>query len=137
MAAPMAATPLQGDDFRSRLHAALIEAQMTHIADAVEHCGVEESPSEIVFTAPKMYQMFLKQPDLDATVKRLAGRIVKITIKVGAAAPAAAMAARPAAVAAPPEDEATTRALEDPEVQKFREAFPDSQVRTVRNLRDH
>ncbi len=136
MDAPAAAAPLAGDDFRSRLHAALIEAQMTHIADAVEHCGVEESGNEIVFTAPKMYQMFLKQPDLDATVRRLAGRIVKITIKVGEAGAAPAMSARPTAAAAPPEDEATTRALENPEVQRFRETFPDSQVRTVRNLKD-
>ena len=134
------AAPLTGDDFRARLHAALIEAQMTHIADAVEHCGVEESANEIVFTAPKMYQMFLKQPDLDATVRRLAGRIVKITIKVGEAGAAPAMNARvtsgATAAAAPPEDEATTRAMENPEVQRFRETFPDSQVRTVRNLKD-
>jgi len=136
-APPVMAAPLVGDDFRSRLHSALIEAQMTHIADAVEHCAVDESPNEIVFSAPKMYQMFLKQPDLDATVRRLAGRSVKITIKVGeAAAPPPAMAARPAAASAPGEDEATLRALENPEVQRFREAFPDSQVRTVRNLKD-
>jgi hypothetical protein len=110
---------------------------MAHIADAVEHCAVDESPNEIVFTAPKMYQMFLKQPDLDATVKRLAGRSVKITIKVGEAAAAPAVA--PAARSAPPQipdDEATNRALENPEVRRFREAFPDSQVRTVRNLKD-
>jgi len=135
--ASIAAVPIASDDFRSRLHAALIEAQMAHIADAVEHCAVDESPNEIVFTAPKMYQMFLKQPDLDATVKRLAGRSVKITIKVGEAAAAPAVA--PAARSAPPQipdDEATNRALENPEVRRFREAFPDSQVRTVRNLKD-
>ncbi len=105
----------------------------------VEHSSVEETPSEIIFTAPKMYQMFLKQPDLDAAVKKLAGRPVKITIKVGDAgsapgtAPAVALSA---ATPKLPEDEATTRALENPEVQRFREAFPDSQVRTVRNLKD-
>ena len=37
----------------------------------------------MVFTTPKMYQMFLKSPELDATVKRLLGRPVRITIKVG------------------------------------------------------
>ena len=126
-------------DFRARLHAALTEAKITHIADAVEHSSVEETPSEIIFTAPKMYQMFLKQPDLDAAVKKLAGRPVKITIKMGDAGSANAVApgvALSAATAKLPEDEATTRALENPEVQRFREAFPDSQVRTVRNLKD-
>ena len=30
-----------------------------------------------------------------------------------------------------------TRALANPEVKRFQEMFPDSQVRTVRNLRDN
>ncbi len=131
------ATPLAGGDFRSRLHAALVDAKLTHIADAVEHCEVVESPSEIAFNTPKMYQMFLKQPELDATVKRLAGRPVRISIKVGEpTVPASSPAARSAPAAALPDDEVTSRALENPEVQRFREMFPDSQVRTVRNLKD-
>ena len=119
------------------MHAALVEAKLTHIADAVEHSEIAESPTEIAFTTPKMYQMFLKQPELDATAKRLAGRPVRITIKVGepaAQAPAPVMRSAPAATL--PDDEATSRALENPEVQRFREMFPDSQVRTVRNLKD-
>ena len=149
-AATPTVTPLAGGDFRSRLHAALVEAQLTHIADAVEHSEVAEFPGEIVFTTPKMYQMFLKQQDLDATVKRLAGRPVRIIIKVGespvtapAVAPAAAAVRSAPAATVPtapaatvPDDEATHRALENPEVQRFRETFPDSQVRTVRNLKD-
>ena len=134
---PPVATALAGDDFRSRLHAALVEAKLTHIADAVEHCEIAESPNEIAFTTQKLYQMFLKQPELDATVKRLAGRPVRITIKVGEpSAPSASTALRTAPAAALSDDEATSRALENPEVQRFREMFPDSQVRTVRNLKD-
>jgi len=133
--------PVAGDDFRSRLHAALVEAKLTHIADAVEHCEVVESPNEIAFTTQKIYHMFLKQPELDAAVKRLAGRPVRVTIKVGESpvtAPAVALPSAAARSAPPqiPDDEATSRALENPEVQRFREMFPDSQVRTVRNLKD-
>ncbi len=34
------------------------------------------------------------------------------------------------------EDETTRRALAHPDVQRFRELFPDSEVRVVRNLKD-
>jgi len=126
------------DDFRSRLYAALVEAQLTHIADAVMHSSVEESAAEIVIAAPRMYQMFLKPKDLDAIAKQVAGRPVRIIVKVIEApvegVPAAANQSPPQA--APAEDETTMRALENPEVQRFREMFPDSQVRAVRNLRD-
>jgi len=42
------------------------------------------------------------------------------------------------AAAVPPklDDEVSARALEHPEVKRFQELFPDSHVRTVRNLRD-
>ena len=149
VAPPIAvATALAGGDFRCRLHAALIEAQLTHIADAVEHSEVTESPNEIVFATPKMYQMFLKQQDLEAAVKRVAGRPVRIIVKVSdvkagepaapasSSAPAASPMRHTTPAATIPEDEATTRALENPEVQRFREMFPDSHVRTVRNLKD-
>ena len=78
--------PASGD-LRSRLHAALLEAKLTHLADAVEHSELAESPNELVFTTPKMYQLYLKQPEFEAAAKRIAGRPVRITIKVGEAAP--------------------------------------------------
>ena len=88
-------------DFRTRLTAALQEAKLTHVADAVEHSEVGESPAEITFTAPKMYQLFLKGPEFEAAVRRVAGRTVKITLKVGEAASGAKKAAEP-----PKKDEA-------------------------------
>ena len=134
--APVAApkmTPLAGGDLRSRLHAALLDAKLTHVADALEHSELVESPTELVFTTPKMYQLYLKQADFEAAAKRIAGRPVRVTIKVGEAARSAA----PAATIAPKrEDEATARALSHPEVKRFQEIFPDAQVRTVRNLKD-
>ena len=131
------ATPLTGGDFRSRLHAALIESRNTNSADAVERSELIESGNELVIVASKMDQMFLKPQDLDAVVKQVAGRPLRIVVKVGEpAAPASASAPRSAPAAALPDDEATNRALENPEVQRFHEMFPDSQVRTVRNLKD-
>ena len=105
--------------------------KLTHVADAVGHSEVVETPAEITFTAPKMYQMFLKGQEFEAAVKRVAGRTVRITLKVGEAA-----AAAPAVKAPAKTDEAAERALTHPEVKRFQELFPDSQVRTVRNLKE-
>jgi hypothetical protein len=66
----------------------------------------------------------------------VAGRGIKITLKVGDPAASASPTIKTAPAATVPENEATTRALENPEVQRFREMFPDSQVRTIRNLKD-
>ena len=119
-------------DTRSRLHAALIEAKQTYVADALEHSELTESAQEWVFTTPKLYAMNLKHGDFAAIVQKVAGRPVKVTVKIGEtqreAPPAAASAAETGEVAA--------RALEHPEVKRFQELFPDSQVRTVRNLKD-
>jgi DNA polymerase-3 subunit gamma/tau len=135
IAAPAAtaqvSAPASGD-LRSRLHAALLEAKLTHVADALEHTELTESPAELVFTTPKMYQLYLKQPDFEAAAKRVVGRPVRVAIKIGDAAPAVPVARSPKH-----EDEATSRALSHPEVKRFQEVFPDAQVRTVRNLKDN
>ena len=126
--------------YRSRLFAALTEAKQTHLADAIEHTEVTESHAEIVFTTPKMYQLFLKQADFEAMAKKVAGRAVRVVVKVGeanTAEPAAQAEARATPQAqSKVQDEATERALAHPEVQRFQEMFPESQVRTVRNLKD-
>ena len=143
-AAPRATSTPSSGDLRERLYAALLEAKLTHVADALEHSEVSESPSELAFTTPKMYQLFLKQPDFEAMAKKVAGRPVRVTIKVGDAAPGSvqtppSMQASPTmqAPAPRPADEATARALAHPEVKRFQEMFPDAQVRTVRNLKDN
>jgi DNA polymerase-3 subunit gamma/tau len=128
--ATSAALPTSGD-LRSRLHAALLEAKLTHVADALEHTELAESPNELVFTTPKMYQLYLKQSEFEAAAKRIAGRPVRVTIKIGDAAPAT-----PVAPAPKREDEATARALSHPVVKRFQDVFEDAQVRTVRNLKD-
>jgi DNA polymerase-3 subunit gamma/tau len=129
--APPKAAPIEGD-LRTRLIGSLQEAKLTHVADAVEHSEIAETAAEIVFTAPKMYQLFLKGQEFEAAVRRVAGRAVRITLKVGEAAAVAA----PAAKAPLKTDEAAERALAHPEVKRFQELFPESQVRAVRNLKE-
>jgi DNA polymerase-3 subunit gamma/tau len=129
--APPQTAVLPGGDLRSRLHAALIEAKLTHVADAVEHSALAESDAELVFTTPKMYQMFLKQAELGPVVQKIAGRPVRVTVKIGEPVQAPTLVAAPAR-----EDEAAGRALSHPEVKRFQEMFPDSQVRAVRNLKE-
>jgi len=129
--APPQTAVLPGGDLRSRLHAALIEAKLTHVADAVEHSALAESDAELVFTTPKMYQMFLKQAELGPVVQKIAGRPVRVTVKIGEPVQVPTTVAPPAR-----EDEAAGRALAHPEVKRFQEMFPDSQVRAVRNLKE-
>jgi len=131
-----AAAPVSAEisgDFRARLLGALQEAKLTHVADAVEHSQIVESGAELIFTVPKMYQLFLKGSEFEAAVKRAAGRAVKLTLKIGESAASAASASKPAILG---DDEATERALSHPEVKRFQELFPDSQIRAVRNLKD-
>ncbi len=130
-AAPPRSAPPSGD-LRARLHAALLEAKQLHLADAIEHSEIAEAPGELVVTTPKMYLMYLKQPDFETAARRLSGA-AKITIKAGDPAPAPVAVQAPA----PSVDEASARALTHPEVRRFQETFPDSQVRTVRNLREN
>jgi hypothetical protein len=100
------------------------------VADAVEHSEVTETATEIIFTAPKMYQLFLRGQEFEAAVRRTAGRTVKLTLRVGEAVSVAKKGAEP------PKDEAAERALAHPEVKRFQELFPESQVRAVRNLKE-
>src|SRR4029079_2004486 len=80
---PATVTLPAAGDLRSRLHAALLEAKLTHVADALEHSDLAESPNELIFTTPKMYQLYLKQAEFEAAAKRIAGRPVRVTIKIG------------------------------------------------------
>ena len=127
--APPKPVAAAGGDLRSRLHAALIEAKLTHVADAVEHSALAESPTELAFTTPKMYQLYLKQPEFEPVAQRVAGRPVRVTVKISE--PVQAQAVPPAR-----EEEVASRALSHPEVKRFQEMFPDSQVRAVRNLKE-
>jgi DNA polymerase-3 subunit gamma/tau len=125
--------PVTGGDLRSRLHAALIESKQLHIADAVEHSEISELPNELVVTTSKMYSMYLKQAGFEAALLKIVGRPLRLTIKIGEGV----AQALPPAHSSPVQDDTAKRALENPEVRRFQEMFPDSEVRTVRNLREN
>jgi DNA polymerase-3 subunit gamma/tau len=143
MDVPAVAPPLVEGDLRSRLHAALIHAKQLHLADAIEHSELAESANELVITTPKMYVAYLKQAGFESAVRGVLERAVRITIKIAEAgagladAESVRQAISQDAAKAPPEDETAQRALANPEVQRFQEIFPDSQVRNVRNLREN
>lgn len=130
---PPPPTAAASGDFRTRLLTTLAEEKKVHLADAVEHSEVVESATEITFTTPKVFQMFLKDAALDAIIKRIAGRPVRVVIKVGdVAAPAPSAPRSNAGIGG----DAADRALSHPEVKRFQELFPGAQVRTVRNLKE-
>lgn len=119
-------------DWRQLLHTALMNRNLAHTADAVEHSQIDFTGGELIFTTTRLYGMTVKNdPELARIAQQLAGRPVRITVKQGEAS-----AAAPLSVEKPSNDELNERAMSHPEVQRFRELFPDAQVRDVRNLRD-
>ena len=125
--------PIPGD-LRSRLLEILNEKGMSFIADAVESSDLKEKPGELEFTTAKEFAMALRSGDLAKVVERLVGKALKITVRLGEVA--APVNAKPGVDPRMKDDEATRRALENPEVQRYRELFPGSEVRTVRNLKE-
>jgi hypothetical protein len=135
-AAPLKAVPTparEGAGLSDRLAAVLHELGMAFTADAVEHSQIIESETEIQFVTPPEFSVMLTAGDVQKGLDRLnAGkRRIKLTTgNGGSPAPQTGAPARPA------EDEATSRALAHPEVQRFREVFPGAEVRVVRNLKE-
>ena len=131
LAPDSAPATLAGGDWRSRLHAALMELGMPYTADAVEHARVAEVNGELQFTASKADSLALRAEDLQKAVQHTGSRAMRIKVLVGESAPATPIAVP----AAGREDEVTNRALANPEVQRFREVFG-GEVRKVRNLKE-
>jgi DNA polymerase-3 subunit gamma/tau len=130
--APQASgAPRAEGDARQRLHGWLMGQGLTHIADAVEHSQVVENGAELKFTTSKSYVLYLKDNSVAAAARELFGKPMRISIAVSddGAAPA------PVAPAKESEDSAASRALANPEVQRFREIFG-GEVRKVRNLKE-
>ncbi|MBK5292897.1 MAG: DNA polymerase III subunit gamma/tau [Acidobacteriia bacterium] len=138
--APARGALAEPGSLKRRLHDALLEAGLSFVADAVEHSEIAEAAGEVRFTAPREFTLALKSGDLKTTLAKVAGRPMKIVITAGAItagaiAGDAAVEAKPVVAAGPADDDLSRRALAHPEVQRFQEAFPGSQVRTVRNLK--
>ena len=129
-AAP-AAAPASGEEWKDRLHSTLMEIGMAFTADGVEHSTVVEAAGELQFTTPEAFMLGMKPDDLNQAVRRIVGRPMRIRITTGQVAAQAA----PPQVRKAPEDETSSRALENPEVKQFQELFG-GQIRTVRNLKE-
>jgi DNA polymerase-3 subunit gamma/tau len=130
-AAAAPAAKSSSGSLKERLLAHFREANNTLLADAVEHAEVAEVGGEVRFTAPVEYTLSFRDAGMKAGVQAVLGRPAKVTFTASAAG-APASAPKPA----PGADDATRRALENPEVRRFQEAFPNAQVRNVRDLRD-
>ena len=76
----------------------------------------------------------MQNKDMQKAVDALMKRTTKIKLTISDQAPA--VSPSPGVDRRAQEDEATTRALSNPEVQRFRELFPGSEVRAVRNLKE-
>ena len=133
-AASLPATNPQAADavaWRNKLHATLMELGMAFTADAIEHSQVVEANGELRFTTPKEFSLAMREADINQAVRTIIGKPLKIKITIGE------VAAQEQVAAAPParEDDLSRRALEHPEVQRFRDLFG-GEVRTVRNLKE-
>jgi DNA polymerase III subunit gamma/tau len=135
---PDPAASAGGTGARTKLLNALVELGFQFSADAVEHSDVSEAGSELNIVARKEYASSLSMSE--AQVRKAAdlafGRPMRIKITAGnpAAPPAASEAPKRKAPA--DEEEVMQRALSDPAVQTFREAFPNAEIRQVRNLKE-
>ncbi len=130
--------PVAVGDWRARLHAALMELGMPFTADAIEASQVAEVNNELRIVTGKIYALALKQQDLDKAIRHIAGRSMPVKVTIGepaAAAPIAPAAGETPAASEAPAGDAASRALENPEVKRFREVFG-GEVRAVRNLKE-
>ena len=109
---------------------------MTFTADAVENSTITETGSEITFAAPIEWKLALSEADLRKGLSEIGmgARRIKIVTGVAGAAPATAA---PKQDSGPKlDDEVSQRALAHPEVQRFQKAFPEAEVRQVRDLKE-
>ena len=124
---PVAPAIVSVENWREKLHAALMELGMTFTADAVEHSEITEAGNVLQFVTPKEMLLSMKPVDLAEAVRRVSGRMFQIKVTAGEVKVAPVASARR-------EDDVSQRALENPEVQKYREVFG-GEVRAVRDLK--
>ena len=133
---PPTAKPAPTASLKERLIAELKEIRAGAMTvEAVEDSELIESPAGVEFIATRAAKMGLMSKELDRALSKLMGRVVKATITINETA-----TATPAARAAEESEgaeEARQRALAHPDVQKFQQMFPESQVRGVRDLKEY
>jgi DNA polymerase-3 subunit gamma/tau len=135
LAPEAAAAPMTAGDPRERLHRYLHEKGLTHLADAVENARIAVTGSDLQVVSAKSYALYFRDRAFEEAARECFGRPLRIRFEIGDAAPASTPAPAPAPPAVT-EDQATSRALSHPEVQRFREVFPAGEIRKVRNLKE-
>jgi len=127
----------ENGDLRTRLITALQEMDRPFVVDNLEVATVVENGGELVITAPREACTMLRfsEGDLAQAVKRVFGKPLRLKFVEGAGTESAAPR-----VSAPrrsdTEEEVIQRVMADPAVKSFREAFPDAEIRQVRNLKE-
>jgi len=101
-------------------------------ADTIAVSDLAEANGELRFVIPA--DCLLYPDDIQKAVAAMGMRPMKISIVKGAPQGSASQEPRTASPATV--DDAEERALSHPEVKRFREAFPDAQIRAVRNLKE-
>jgi len=131
-----AGAPAPSGDPRDRLHSYLHEKGLTHLADAVENARITVSGADLNVIAPKSYALYFNDRAIADAAREVFGRPLRLRIAIDDAGEPAS----PGPGGAPPaagnsEEEATARALANPEVRRFREVFG-GEIRKIRNLKE-
>jgi DNA polymerase-3 subunit gamma/tau len=126
---------------RERLHACLMQKGLAHLADAVENSRIAVAGAELQVGTAKSYALYFRDAQLAEAVREVFGRPLKLQVTIDDTAEAGqplstAKPSSPSAGGANGEDDVTQRALANPEVRRFQEAFPGSKVYKVRNLKE-
>ncbi len=124
--------PSPDDDWREKLQAAMVKAGLQFSADAMAFASAQLINGKLVVTAPKKYQLDLGREEISTALRQLGHPSLRFEVVFGEVTNEPKPAPKPAAPAA---DEVTERALNHPEVQRFRELFG-GEVRNVRNLKE-
>jgi DNA polymerase III subunit gamma/tau len=122
---------------RERLHAHLTQLGLAHLADAVENSRMAVAGGELQIATAKTYAIYFRDRQMAEAVREVFGRPLKLQVTISEEAGQAASGDPPPAP--PPAsagDAVTERALANPEVRHFQDAFPGSKVYKVRNLKE-
>jgi hypothetical protein len=113
---------------------------LPHSADAIEMSEVTATATDINIIVPGKLQQMAMADLTPKVIEQIVGKPMRANVRIGKpAAPSgpALNSTAPKASAAPAgEDPASQRAMEHPEVQRFRETFPEHHVRQVRDLKE-
>lgn len=127
-------TAVEPGSTKEKLIATLQEMRSAMSVQAVEDSQLVESQGTVEFLAPRSAKLGLMAKDVEKALAQILGRAVRVKITIDETAVVAAPEKKPQTSEA--EDEASQRAMAHPDVQRFQEIFPGSQVRGVRDLKE-